>query len=150
MKIVTAKDQQETTARKEIRWGLAALLVLALLALIPRCQEEERRGPERLPPAAKLITFRVSPKGVPALALVLTDGSGEQQAFQADVPGEAAFEGKVFWTALAPGYLAAIGTLELPYGESPEPVEVRVELEAMGASSARTSPSADRTKNRRP
>lgn len=132
MKITTRKEIQESRSRREVGLGLAVLAgLLAIGMLTLRCQEEERAGPVRLPPAPKRVLFRVEPRQAPQLLVVLTDPSGLQQVLEPFTPVELELEGKIFWTVTASGYRSRTGSFEVPYGESLAPVEVAVELESL-------------------
>lgn len=111
--------------RRHIRYGLGALAAIALAALVvPTCQPERRKAPERLPPAPKLVHFRIQPAGVRALSIVLVDDEGAQQVLANDQPVELELGGVVQWSVTAPGFRGISGKFEVPYGETQEVVQV--------------------------
>ena len=130
-----ATKEAEERAR-HIRYGLGALLALALAGLVvPSCGSERRKGPERLPPAPKLVHFRVGPPGLRSLAIVLVDEGGVQQVVPNDQSVELELAGKVDWSVTSPGFLGAHGSFEVPYGAAQEVFGEAVTLQPYQAAS---------------
>jgi hypothetical protein len=129
LKLTTAKDIEKKQNADRIRKGLAAILVILVLGLIPySLSEGTPQGPERLPPAPKSILFRITPRNLKAIAIVLTDSEAVQQVIPPATYVELELAGKVFWTVQSPGYQAATGSFEVPYGPAEAPVEISVKL----------------------
>lgn len=124
-----ATKEAEQRAR-HIRYGLSALAAIVLAGfLVPTCGRRRRQGPERLPPAPKMVHFRVKPPHAMALSIVLIDDEGAQQVVPNDVPQELELGGEVQWTVTSPGFRGVHGKFEVPYGETQEAVQVDVTLQ---------------------
>lgn len=135
-----ATKEAEQRAR-HIRYGLGALAAIALAALVvPNCSGQRRRGPERLPPAPKLVHFRVLPPGLRALAIVLIDDQGVQQVVPNDQAVDLELAGEVQWSITSPGFRGLHGKFQVPYGPTQEAVQVDVTMEPSRRTRRRRSP----------
>jgi hypothetical protein len=128
--IIRDRATKEAEARaRHIRYGVGALVAIALAAvLVPNCTSQRRRGPERLPPAPKLVHFRVTPPNAMALSIVLVDDEGAQQVVPNDQPVDLELAGEVQWSVTSPGHRGEHGKFEVPYGETQQAYVVDVTL----------------------
>lgn len=128
--IIRDRATKEAEARaRHIRYGLGALAAIALAGvLVPNCTGQRRRGPERLPPAPKLVHFRVTPPDAMSLSIVLIDDEGAQQVVPNDQPVELELAGEVQWSVTSPGFRGEHGKFQVPYGETQEAFGVDVAL----------------------
>lgn len=117
-RITTRQDLERQARSRHIRYGVGALVALALAAWLLGFGggAPARRRPQRLPPAPKSVYVAVTPPGLPGCAVYLTDGGQVQQVVAPNQAFVLELEGQVHWTVQAPGMRVAYGRFEVPYG----------------------------------
>lgn len=140
-KITTKADIERADRARHIRYGVAMLVAVGLLAMVPGAVHEEPEPVEGVDiPTRKAVLVKVTPAHVPGTSVVLVSEDGEQQVIPANQATELRLQGQVQWTVSAPGFKAQHGRFEVAFAGDPGE-EVQVE--------ATLAPSIERPRNRR-